>query len=372
MDYLEKIKVLYVDDEIQNLLSFKSNFGRIYNVITTTNPHEALAIIEGDPDISIILSDDRMPEMTGIEFFKILRELYPEKIRILITGYANIDSALSAINESMVYRYIEKPWEFNDVKNSIENGYQYIAAIKEIKKKNVELKTAYNELDKFVYSTSHDLRAPLASILGLINLIKIEEDKTQHEYYLELMESCVDTLDTFVKNILYYYKGKRANIQNEQIIAEKLMMDIINELKFLPNKESIQFNTLVKGNSEFYSDSLNIRTIVSNLVSNAIKFQDPNKEENKIDIEIDADISTVKINIKDNGVGIPESSKAKIFDMFFRSTYSGKGSGLGLYIVKETVDKLGGEISVNSTENEGTVFSVVVPNLKDKDQNITQ
>jgi signal transduction histidine kinase len=140
----------------------------------------------------------------------------------------------------------------------------------------------------------------------------------------------------------------------------------------LPNKESIQFNTLVKGKSEFYSDSLNIKTIVSNLVSNAIKFQDPNKKENKIDIEIDTDISTVKINIKDNGVGIPESSKEKIFDMFYRSTYSGKGSGLGLYIVKETVDKLGGKITFDSEENKGTVFSVVVPNLLEIEPNINQ
>ncbi len=113
----ERIKVLYIDDEVNNLAAFKASFRRLYKVFTTSYLEEARQILE-ENEIQVIISDQRMPEMTGIEFFESILEVHPEPIRILLTGYSDMQAVIDAINKGHVYRYFSKPW---DEKNMIEN-----------------------------------------------------------------------------------------------------------------------------------------------------------------------------------------------------------------------------------------------------------
>lgn len=129
-DTEKKIKVLYIDDEINNLTAFKANFRRIYHVFTTDSLEEARKILQGD-EIHVIISDQRMPEMTGIEFFESILEEHPEPLRMLLTGYADINAVIDAINKGQVYKYFPKPWNEQDLRENIDKAYHLYTLRKE-------------------------------------------------------------------------------------------------------------------------------------------------------------------------------------------------------------------------------------------------
>jgi response regulator RpfG family c-di-GMP phosphodiesterase len=129
-DTEKKVKVLYIDDEINNLTAFKANFRRIYHVFTTDSLEEARKIL-GDHEIHVIISDQRMPDMTGIEFFESILEEHPEPLRMLLTGYADINAVIDAINKGQVYKYFPKPWNEKDLQENIDKAYHLYTLRKE-------------------------------------------------------------------------------------------------------------------------------------------------------------------------------------------------------------------------------------------------
>jgi response regulator RpfG family c-di-GMP phosphodiesterase len=131
---MNQINVLYIDDELHNLTSFKATFRRDFNVFTCDSASEGRAILEKN-DIHVILSDQRMPKMTGIEFFESILHDFPQPIRILITGYTDIEAVIGAINRGQVYKYLTKPWNDNDIRNFIEKAYEVFR----LRKENEEL-----------------------------------------------------------------------------------------------------------------------------------------------------------------------------------------------------------------------------------------
>lgn len=236
-----------------------------------------------------------------------------------------------------------------------------LASKKEIEIKNENLIILNSELDSFVYSVSHDLRSPITSLKGLIELAKMEDDLEKINYYLMLMSQSLNRQDQFIRDIIDYSKNKRIETVVKTVSLKKLINETISQHNHNINvdKISITKDLLV---DEIQSDGLRLKIILNNLLSNAIKYFDENKAEKKISIRTYNSGAFHKIEIADNGIGIPEEFKDQIFDMFFVIN-SNKGSGLGLYIVKETLSKLNGSITVLSESNVGSKFTVTLPNL---------
>ena len=139
----EKINVLYIDDEEHNLVSFKATFRRIFNVYTADSAETGKNLLE-EEDIQVILSDQRMPKMTGIEFFESIKDTHPNPIRILITGYTDVNAVIGAINRGQVYKYLTKPWVEEDVKNFVEKAYEVF----KLRKDNIDLTKKLIEVNK--------------------------------------------------------------------------------------------------------------------------------------------------------------------------------------------------------------------------------
>jgi signal transduction histidine kinase/ligand-binding sensor domain-containing protein len=230
-----------------------------------------------------------------------------------------------------------------------------------VEKRNAELRKLNSELDRFVYSTSHDLRAPLSSILGLINLSRMEQGN--RELYLSMIEKSIHKLDEFIKEIIDYSRNARLEVHATEINFEEMVNSIVEDLVFMESTITIKKNIHITGNVPFNSDKTRVKIILSNLISNAIKYCDTTKAEPRVNINITHNSQQADIVISDNGIGIPPDQHADIFKMFYRGSELSKGSGLGLYIVKETIEKLGGTITVESEVGRGTSFEVKIPQL---------
>ncbi|WP_143310627.1 response regulator [Chitinophaga vietnamensis] len=145
----QHIHILYIDDEIHNLNAFKASFRRLYNVFTATSAEEAEKLLE-DHEFHIIISDQRMPRMTGIEFFESILERYPEPIRMLLTGYADINAVVDAINKGQVYKYFSKPWNEEELKHNIDKAFEVYSLRKENKELTAKLLDVNEKLEFLV------------------------------------------------------------------------------------------------------------------------------------------------------------------------------------------------------------------------------
>ncbi len=226
---------------------------------------------------------------------------------------------------------------------------------------NLQLVKTNEELDRFVYSASHDLRAPLSSISGLINIAVASDDLPEIKGYLAMMKGRVAVLDKFIIDIIHYARNARTELVVEKIALSKLIHENIEELKFMEGVESIDFRVNVPATLELNTDPTRLRMIVNNLISNAIRYHDKNKEAKYVAISVEKINHDVVIALEDNGIGIALKHQAKLFNMFYKASANGSGSGLGLYIAHEAAVKLGGAVHVNSVEGQGSTFSISLP-----------
>lgn len=233
-----------------------------------------------------------------------------------------------------------------------------------LRQKNVELQKANAELDRFVYSASHDLRAPLTSILGIINVAEMEiEDPDQHQYFT-MIRNCVNKLDSFVQDIIHYSRNSRVEAQKVKINFNRLVSETFENLKFLAGADKILIKILIDDSYPFFADPGRLSIILNNIISNAIKYHNPAEKNPYISVQVKVSRVEAVITIADNGRGIDARYKDKIFDMFYRATQENVGSGLGLYIVKEAINKLEGSIAVESEIGVGSKFTIKIPNQK--------
>ena len=232
--------------------------------------------------------------------------------------------------------------------------------------KNEELIKANTELDRFVYSASHDLRAPLTSMSGLLQLIEMEPkpEEVSEKELLYLMAKTVDKMDKFINDILDYSINSRSELSKEKIDVEALVTSCLEDLKYM----DINFKPIstinITENAAFFSDKRRLEIIISNLISNAIKYHNKTKTAHYVNISLTTDTDKATVVIEDNGIGIDKAHITKIFDMFHRATQLSTGSGMGLYIVKETIEKLQGSVHVVSDVDKGSIFTVTIPNCK--------
>jgi len=228
-------------------------------------------------------------------------------------------------------------------------------------RKNEELTRMNVEMDKFVYSSSHDLMAPLRSILGLVNLSSLSEDKEETRKYLLMIKDRVVELEKFIKEMSDYSKNASQSVVIEEIDVHKLIRDVLETLRFYPHAERLTVDIDIEDELSILSDHTRLKVIFSNIISNCFKYCDLDKKEPFVRVTAGRHRAMIYLEIADNGVGIKESALPKIFDMFYRAHDHGEGTGLGLYIVKETIDKLGGTIAVHSSVGKGSTFKITLP-----------
>jgi signal transduction histidine kinase len=377
------LKILLVEDSEPDaglITSILKKSGILFNSLRVESKEDFISALEKFvPDV--ILSDHSLPGFDSQEAYRIYKYKNLKIPFILVTGTVSEEFAVQCLHEG-IDDYILKD-NLARLPSSIEHALksrelelrkkeleinQKIYAEK-LEEQNIELVKINKELDRFVYSTSHELKSPLNTILGLINLAQLELSKKEYEgfeAYMKLMEICVEKLGNTVENIMSYSINNRTDIQISSIDIENLIDGIWEKLSNLSDADIIERKIELSQKSAWFSDENRLRIIFENLISNSIKYYNREQKRPFVKIKIHVSEEKVLISVEDNGVGIPAKYIDRIFDMFYRVSTLSDGAGLGLYVVKEMLEKLGGKISVLSKPNQGTVFNIELPNYKSR------
>nr|MCU0450312.1 HAMP domain-containing histidine kinase [Bernardetiaceae bacterium] len=229
--------------------------------------------------------------------------------------------------------------------------------------RNQELTKLNRELDQFVYSVSHDLRAPVASMRGLVELLRAENQDPRLDVYIQMQQTSLLKQDQFIHNLVDFSRNERLPLVPQEIALADLVQTSAAQQGHQPSPTTVQIETDIAQTAPFYSDQRRLGVIFNNLIANALRYQQPNHATPWLKVTGQANHQQAVIQFTDNGIGIAAEHQLRVFDMFYRASEQSVGSGLGLYIVKETLAKLGGQISLSSTLGRGSSFTVTLPNL---------
>ncbi|MFN8438951.1 MAG: hybrid sensor histidine kinase/response regulator [Cytophagales bacterium] len=356
-----KSTLLYVDDEEKNLTSFRAVFRKDYEILLAKSAEEGYNVLK-ENNVQIVVSDQRMPNETGVEFLEKISSEYPDVIRIILTGYSDYDAILDSINKAKVYKFVPKPWKKEEFKDLLDKAFELynLRLHNHILSRNIlEIN---QELDRFIYSAAHDLRAPILTLKGLNNLSKEETDLKALNEMFKMKDKTLSKLEQFIGEINQYSRNIRSNVEFEKVCLKEIVNTCINDLENEEGFNRAIFHLNIEETSFLFSDKSRVYYIFQNILSNSVKFYNPEIETNDIDINITITPISAQIIIQDSGIGIEQEIINNVFDMFFKGINQNAGSGLGLFITKQSVKRLKGIINLESEINKGTKISITLPN----------
>jgi len=362
-----KFTLLYVDDEPSNLSIFRNTFRRDYKIYTALTPHEGLEILRREK-IDLVLSDQRMPEMSGVEFLKRAIDLQPQPNRILVTAYTDFDALREAVNEAKIFQYIHKPWNVESLKHTIENAIQ----VYDLRQHNVELTEELSEKNKqliaineqlkesdrlkydFLHIISHELRTPLNGMKGAVELMELDHEVTQElGPLLDMAKDSALRLEQFLL-LAERIIALRANTYTLRInpIHLDTIVDTIRA-EYAPKmqaaKQSLQYNSSI--DEDFQADDELLGICLRQVIDNAIKFS---KQAGTIHLDASLKDQVLTLNIRDEGRGFSEHILKHIFEVFVtENTDYDSNLGLNLSLVKLIVEMHGGKVSACNHHSGG-------------------
>lgn len=368
---LEKPTLLCLDDEINNLDALERIFRKKYNVLKALTPLQAFNYLDQYENLPVIISDQRMPEITGVEFLEKSITTHPDTIRILLTGYTDVESVIESVNKAQIYRYLTKPWDTNDLLKTVDEAYEKFLLKNELKFKNEKLTAALNELQnldkaksQFMILINHELKTPLTSIISFSSLLKETVLSEEQNLFTDRINKSSDKLKKIIDDALLIVKGEVGLIQIQESqfdlnsVVHNLPLEISQNLK-VKNQKIISFINL----SNITTDQNLLTTAIHRALHNATKFGIASSEIIfKVDpVEIQSQ-QKIKISITNQGPHIAENILNKIlkpFQLDENVMNHSVGMGLGLTICQTLIKALGGAINILNTEN-GVVVEFIL------------
>ncbi|MBN2261574.1 MAG: hybrid sensor histidine kinase/response regulator [Prolixibacteraceae bacterium] len=379
--------LLVIDDEPEIVKALSRQFRRTYNVFSSTNAEEAFHILENE-HIQVVISDQRMPGMNGVEFFERIKHKYPDALKLILTGYSDIEAVIGAINEGQVFRYVTKPWNPEELNIIIKEAFEKHELItnnrklmqqlqdanetlehkvqertKELEKANQKLIELNSEKNRYIGMVAHDLRNPIGVAESfsalLIEDLHVIDKNTEREYLGHINKSCNFSLD-LIHNFLNVSKIE-ASVFDVNLQAVDYVSFVKEAIKqeqiFARNKEQqIVFSTSID-ELTIQIDRNKMQQVLNNLLSNAVKYSMPNT---LISVSVEMNDNDVLTSITDQGQGIPANELGQLFTPFHttsvKPTGKEKSTGLGLSIVKKIIEAHGGKIWAESEVGVGSVF----------------
>jgi signal transduction histidine kinase len=375
--------LLVVDDEPAVLHSIHDLLRLDYRVITREDGPSALEVLENSREINVVMSDQRMPGMSGVELLRRATTIRPETTRLLFTAYADLKAVVDAINQGCVYRYVTKPWDPEELQTVIRQAVEKnemivekMRLLRELKETNQRLLEANRLKGAFIEVASHELNTPVAVVLGMTQLWRLtqaEKASCAERNWIERIHNAGTRLASVVERMLKLVRSDdlAQPLDFRMTPLEGLIHGAVAEMSpFLSARcQRVAFEIHPElGEAEI--DAGKISDVLTNLLINAIKFT---ADEGTIIVSaVPEGPDHVRLSVIDQGVGIDPATRPFIFEPFFAGfdtmhhssgdfQYCKRGIGLGLSLVKRFVDLHGGRVECKSTPGAGSTFSVTLP-----------
>ena len=354
-----KHSILCVDDEVDNVDALERLFRRKYNVVKATSGAEALEILRKE-SVALIVSDQRMPGMTGVDFLSAAKERQPDAIRMLLTGYTDIESVISAINSGQIYRYITKPWDPVDLENAVDKAIERYELAGELKKKNIELENALTELrsldeakSNFMMLINHELKTPLTSVLSYLELLGETALDAEQKKYASRIAQGADRLKRLVDDTLELVSAETGTmpVKMGRVDLAKIGRALTETFAGPMSERKVRLECDLSGPSP-QGDPRALTSVLSRLVDNAVKFA---SENSTIELASRAVLTGTEVILINRGKAMKPDVLAKILKPFHldeNSMHHSKGTGLGLSIAQAVLKRLGSKLSVVATKGE--------------------
>lgn len=386
---MKKHTVLVVDDEPDVVKSVQDLLRLDYRVLGATRAKEAIQMLGGE-EVHIVMTDQRMPEMSGVEFLRQIRGDHPEAIRLLFTGYADIRAVIDAINQGNVYRYITKPWDPDELQGIIREACERFDLLVERKKlfallqtqnrdlerANVELSRA-NELKlAFIKVASHELRTPLAILLGLTGMAARQEvAQADPTSLLPRIDQAGRRLQKIMDQLISMLAAGRFDRapDSKPTDMSQLLKEAADDVKpFVQLRHQIFVSNVPDDLGSAAVDRAQIRDSINHLLLNAVKFTPDGGHITLDAVRLHEGQEMIEVRVCDDGAGISIEARQRLFEPFFTGfdvsrhssgvyEHGKQGIGLGLSIVRAFLEAHGGSISVQSELGKGSTFTVRLP-----------
>lgn len=368
-----KHTILCVDDEIDNVEALERIFRTKFHVLKATSGPQALSILDQNPEpIAVIITDQRMPQMTGVEFLSQSLRTHPDTVRILLTGYTDMESIISAVNSGQIYRYLNKPWDPVDLLNTVERACERFVLQQELKTKNQELSKALAELqtldqakNQFMILINHELKTPLTSILSFSELLEESVLNEEQELCLKRIRKSADRLKSLIDDVLLIVSAEtkllkpKAQAFEANLLGAKFNPDLQKSLDGKGQKVTISGDL----DRKILADISQISQVLERILHNASKF---GKENTPILLSIETpQPHRCKIKIYNEGTAIPDAMIEKILKPFFLDEdvmNHSVGLGLGLTICQALLKAHQSQLQIANV-NQGVEVSFELPCL---------
>lgn len=338
---MTKPTILCVDDEVDNVEALERLFRKKFNVLRATSGAEALQVLDQHRGpVAVIITDQRMPGMTGSEFLEQTLASHPETIRMLLTGYTDLESVISAVNKGQIYRYLTKPWDPIDLVNTVDRAVERYELGQELKTKNTELAAALEELrtldtakSNFMILINHELKTPLTSVLNFTALLTESKLDEEQALYADRIQKSADRLKTLVDDVLLIVKAEMGQLKpdSRDFTIRNVAADSPAAVREAAEKKSIQFREDL-ADVPVHADVSQIKQVLHRLLHNAAKF---GQDGTEILVESRQNGDQLQVSVTNKGQPISDKVIDKIFRPFFIDEdimHHSTGLGLGLTI----------------------------------------
>ena len=369
--------ILFVDDEEMALISVSEIYEREFTIHTAKSGKAALETLQAHPEIAVIISDQRMPEMSGVEFLAQAKKVIPEAVRMLLTAYTEMEMVIEAINKGNIYRYITKPYDVADLRCAMIQGIEHYHLIKERDRlyaekietlKRVARTNRLTAIGTLAAGMAHEINNPMVAIYTFLQMLpqKLKEPQIDKEYlekFYSLSIKEAERIQTLIRKLLDFSKGgDQDTLSLKEADVNLILQEVVILLKMEARKKDLELELQSAADLPLAKiDSEKIRQVFLNLIINAIHATASGKITLTSSFHPDEKgQGTIEVTVADTGIGISEENLEKLFNPFF-TTKDTQGTGLGLMICHHIIDQHRGSIDVRSKPGKGTTVTVQIP-----------
>lgn len=370
-----KHTILCVDDESDNVDALERLLRKRYHVLKATSGQQALLLLQQyQGPVSVIITDQRMPLMTGVEFLEKTLPSCPDTVRILLTGYTDLESVIEAVNKGQIYRYLTKPWDPIDLSSAVDRAVERYQLTQDLKQKNHELSQAYRELatldqakSNFMILVNHELKTPLTSILNFLSLLTETKLDEEQVLYADRIQKSAERLRVLIDDVLLVVKAETGKLKSDLRPADlSSLQELVSDELVQKMKEKNQILQGSISSDYVLADLAQIRQVFHRLIHNAIKF---GREGTSIEISSKHQNTEILFSVTNKGDAISEQVVDKIFRPFFLNEdimHHSSGLGLGLTICQCLLQAHGSGLNVKNND-DGVTVSFALPSATKSD-----